>query len=236
MNEMLRNQIAKAVNDASHLNSPIDTANAVLAIVQPMLDKLTNDLAEAVNQGSHNLDLHDAIGKLYDDTRERTAKLEKFKEYVHDRLDKGDVPKDPEPENNAHHGCRIEGRLNWMLERILSLELVKNLAYGERNKLVAALSKLFPSSIERHPDNEVWEADWRWIVFIDLPTGQITYHIHDSELVNYNHLHTEGRKWDGHSTDEKYKRIAALVPGPQQLPPRAEHLHMNSGAPPIIEG
>lgn len=35
-----------------------------------------------------------------------------FKAYVHTRLDEMGIPADPEPEQNAKHGCRIEGRLN----------------------------------------------------------------------------------------------------------------------------
>lgn len=41
-----------------------------------------------------------------------TESLQAFKQYVHDRLDKMGIPADPEPDNNAAHGCRIEGRLN----------------------------------------------------------------------------------------------------------------------------
>lgn len=44
-----------------------------------------------------------------------TAALRAFKTYVHQRLDAIGVPADPEPEVNAKHGCRIEGRLNWLL-------------------------------------------------------------------------------------------------------------------------
>src|ERR1700676_4276282 len=55
------------------------------------------------------------------------------------------------------------------------LEAQKDEAYRERDQLVAALSKLFPSSLERHPEEDAtWDADWRWIVFFDLPTGQAT--------------------------------------------------------------
>lgn len=95
--------------------------------------------------------------------------------------------------------------------RIVELEEWKNRAYSERDKLVAALSKLFPASLELHPENEAWEDDWRWIVFIDLPTGQATWHIHDSELPMFDHLpRLAGRKWDGHTTEEKYQRLADL--------------------------
>ncbi len=38
----------------------------------------------------------------------------------------------------------------------------KDGAYSERNQLVAALSKLLPAWLERHPDDDVdWEDDWR---------------------------------------------------------------------------
>jgi len=91
----------------------------------------------------------------------------------------------------------------------------KDGAYGERNRLVAALAKIFPASLERHPDeDESWENDWRWIVFIDLPTGQASWHIHDSELPQFGFLPREqGRRWDGHTTEQKYERLAALAPG-----------------------
>lgn len=89
----------------------------------------------------------------------------------------------------------------------------KDGAYSERDALVAALSKLFPASLERHPAEEEWDDDWRWIVFIELPTGQVTWHIHDSEIGWFWHLPREtGRKWDGHLTPEKYERLAALTP------------------------
>lgn len=42
-------------------------------------------------------------------------KLRGFKAYVHQRLDEVNVPADPEPGANAKHGCRIEGRLNLVL-------------------------------------------------------------------------------------------------------------------------
>lgn len=97
---------------------------------------------------------------------------------------------------------------------IASLKTSKDLAYSERDKLVALLSKLFPASLERHPEEDKdWENDWRWIVFINLPTGQVSWHIHDSEISMFNHLKRKlGVKWDGHTTEEKWKRVAAYPP------------------------
>jgi hypothetical protein len=89
----------------------------------------------------------------------------------------------------------------------------KDGAYRERNRLVALLAALFPSSLERHDENDkTWEDDWRWIVFIDLPTGQCTWHIHDSELPLFAHVdRLKGWVWDNHTTDDKYARVAALA-------------------------
>lgn len=108
----------------------------------------------------------------------------------------------------------------------------KDGAYSERNALVAALSRVFPGVLSRHPDeDESWEDDWRWIVFIDIPviryltfgdqrngpgphyvieSKQASWHIHDSELPLFSHLPREQRVWDGHTTEEKYARLAAL--------------------------
>lgn len=61
------------------------------------------------NQDDYITHLRDQVEYL----EEKVAKLKQFKEYVHDRLDDAGVPIDPEPEKNAAHGCRIEGRLNY---------------------------------------------------------------------------------------------------------------------------
>ncbi len=93
--------------------------------------------------------------------------------------------------------------------KIEHLEAMKNGAYAERNQLVALLSKVFPASIEQHKDveGEEWEDDWRNLIIIDLPTGQCSWHIHDSELPLFQHLLPGGREWDGHTNEEKYKRV-----------------------------
>lgn len=87
-------------------------------------------------------------------------------------------------------------------------------AYWERNQLVCLLSKVFPSWLEKHPESdEAWEKDWTNIVFIQLPTGNACWHIHDRELSYFDHLsHKEGNSWDGSSTPEKYKKILSIKP------------------------
>lgn len=92
-------------------------------------------------------------------------------------------------------------------------------AYVERNRCVAALARMavalgLQAWLGRHPDEDTtWDADWRTIVFIRLPTGQISWHVHDSELPLFEFLRDfQGEPWDGHDTPEKYERLAAFTP------------------------
>lgn len=61
-------------------------------------------------------DAHDADQRCKD-LKEENEKLLKFKQYVHDRLDKMGIEKDPESEHKAV-GCRIGGRLD-IVERLI---------------------------------------------------------------------------------------------------------------------
>lgn len=91
------------------------------------------------------------------------------------------------------------------------LKASKDSAYKERNNLVAFLSKLYPSHLCRHSDEDKsWEDDWRWIVCIHSPQGQLTWHLHDSDVASFRHLVEQESHWDGHTTEEKYKRLAAI--------------------------
>lgn len=85
----------------------------------------------------------------------------------------------------------------------------KDAAYLERNQVVAALASVFPSGIAR-TDIPGWLPEWHRCVYIDLPTGQASWHYHDSQHDLFAHLPTYTKEWDGHTTPEKYARLAAL--------------------------
>ena len=96
------------------------------------------------------------------------------------------------------------------------LKEAKDEAYLERNQVVSALSKLFPAGVAKTAI-EGWSEDWHGCVYIDLPTGQVSWHFHDSQAYLFAHLPPYTNPWDGHTTDEKYKRLATLDPvDPQQ--------------------
>jgi len=83
----------------------------------------------------------------------------------------------------------------------------KNGAYSERNKLVAALAKFFPGGVLLDEIDDEW-----FIVYLDLPTGQVSWHFNMSEAGLVEGMRVYRDKWDGHSTEEKYARLAALNP------------------------
>ena len=94
-------------------------------------------------------------------------------------------------------------------DEIEQLRVDKDAAYLERNRLVALLAAVYPSGIAR-TDIPGWLPEWHGCVYIDLPTGQASWHYHDGHAHLFAHLPPYAGKWDGHTTDEKYERIAAL--------------------------
>jgi hypothetical protein len=93
----------------------------------------------------------------------------------------------------------------------------KDGAYSERNKCVALLAKLaikngWTAGVTAHPpEDKNWEDDWRTIVFIDTPAGQVSWHFHDSEMDLIEGLPGYVGNWDGHDTPEKYRRVNAAL-------------------------
>jgi len=94
-----------------------------------------------------------------------------------------------------------------MVEEVLSLREEKHQAYNERNRLVAFISKLYPSHMTRHPPDPEWDVEWLNIVCVHAPFGQLTWHIKLDELDLFSHLNMANNDWDGTTTEEKYKLI-----------------------------
>jgi len=93
--------------------------------------------------------------------------------------------------------------------RVREMEKRKDQAYAERNHVVAAMARLFPSGTRR-TDITGWSEDWHGCVYIDLPTGQISYHYHDSQAPLFADLPPYTKDYDGHDKDTVHKRLAAL--------------------------
>lgn len=83
-------------------------------------------------------------------------------------------------------------------------------AYGQRNMLVGALSKVFPSWLREDPREPMWP-----VVIVQLPTGQVSWHITRVErYAVFAHLEPGEVAWDGHDDIEKWRRVCALASAP----------------------
>ena len=104
---------------------PIEDALALRRELDVSIDLSFSDIVRQATQAvqalrsrlSANVQRVRELQGLNDTVVFERAKLSAFKTYVHERLDAAGVPADPEPEANAIHGCRIEGRLNFVLNR-----------------------------------------------------------------------------------------------------------------------
>jgi hypothetical protein len=86
--------------------------------------------------------------------------------------------------------------------------------YAERNAVVALAARLaLGAGYQAYvATDETQDAGWKNIVFIELPTGQVSWHVHDREMGMFAQLPKGPNKWDGHDTAEKYKRVVTPFP------------------------
>jgi hypothetical protein len=103
--------------------------------------------------------------------------------------------------------------LQLVLAEMLEQRERKDGAYSERNRIVAALARCFPSGV-MPTDEPGWDPEWRTCVYIDLPTGQASWHFHDQHLHLIEGLPMYWRPYDEHTTDEKYDRLEEFCKHP----------------------
>lgn len=99
---------------------------------------------------------------------------------------------------------------------IQQLQEQKDGAYLERNRCVAALARMAIALGQRagraKTSIDGWDPAWHGCIYIDLPTGQVSWHYHESQSGLFNDLPEYAGRWDGHDTPTKYERLAAAFP------------------------
>lgn len=80
--------------------------------------KLAGDLFEAIKERDQQIVQNGVFADCIRNLATERDKLKKFKEYVHDRLNDMGVPEDPHPKHTLETGCRIEGRLDWVWQKM----------------------------------------------------------------------------------------------------------------------
>jgi len=106
-----------------------------------------------------------------------------------------------------------------LIEESRRLSEKLNECYKERNQCIAAFCKLanrlgWPVYLAHHQMENVeeeWDNEWSNVVFVETPEGQVSWHIHRSELPLFKWMSMKKKNpWDGHDTEEKYDRLSAI--------------------------
>ncbi len=78
--------------------------------------------------------------------------------------------------------------------------------YRERAHLIAHLAAFYPAVLVPVADPN--ETGWP-VLYLQLPTGQVSWHIAPGDLDLFSHVLIGHATWDGHDNDEKYRRLDA---------------------------
>jgi hypothetical protein len=84
--------------------------------------------------------------------------------------------------------------------------------YLERNQVVAGLAALELGYTVGVTLTAIdgWDPEWHGCVYLDLPTGQCSWHYHSSHADLFAFLPPYTGTSDRHDTAEKYRRLLAL--------------------------
>lgn len=96
------------------------------------------------------------------------------------------------------------------------LRTEREAAFTERNAVLAALARMavklgwVVGLADHDPADDAWDPEWRTILFVEFPTGQASWHLHDRDVPLFAGLARYDGAWDGHTTEEKYLRLRRL--------------------------
>jgi hypothetical protein len=113
--------------------------------------------------------------------------------------------------------------------------------YDHRRALSRALMLLRPEvswrSRAHHPTDEAIDVD-RFVVGMDLPTGQITYHYRLEDWSDFDGVveRDHAPKWDGHSREDVVERLLAWVPTVDPRDPARPHSQRHAPRGQLPEG
>lgn len=121
----------------------------------------------------------------------------------------------PTPANKLHFTIALAPEIQRYLDSQLAA-ISKQMAdadevYSQRNKAVSLLCKFalalgFPCGYKHDYRDREWP-----VIFIDLPTGQVSWHVNVKEFTKlFNFLPEYEGSWDNHTTDQKHNRMEVL--------------------------
>jgi len=113
----------------------------------------------------------------------------------------------------AHNAAAADSHAEEALRIAERAEAERDAAYRERAQLLALLAAHYPAVLAPAPDVE--EPGWQ-ILYLDLAGRQCSWHIAPADaavVATVPQVDADDPRaaWDGHSTEEKYRRIAERI-------------------------
>lgn len=112
----------------------------------------------------------------------------------------------------------IEDRAASIERELLALRRSRDTAYAERDMVLAVVARMalqlgYPVGVGMDfPGDETdGTPDFGTVIFVELPTGQISFHVRDAERTWFAFLPRYDHDWDGHSTPVKYERMLDYI-------------------------
>jgi hypothetical protein len=96
--------------------------------------------------------------------------------------------------------------LEYMTEKL-------NSVYKERNMCVSLIARLSSAlglevGVKAHEGQpHEWDAEWQNVLFVKLPSGQVSWHLRESDLKFFKGIPDFTELWDFHDTETKYERV-----------------------------
>lgn len=84
--------------------------------------------------------------------------------------------------------------------------------YRERAELIALVASMYPAVMAY---SDPAEPDWP-VIYVETPSGQLSWHLSKDDLPLFPHVqvveaYDARARWDGHTTEEKYRRVRSLA-------------------------
>ena len=163
---------------------------------------LQRDLQDTIDNWDFKMDLTDdetefldsILFKLMDDLED--AKWEKLQEYL-SGLYRNPAVEDPDSSEDSDLSS-----IDTETERLLDV-------YAERNRIAQALGRMAMEMKYNVGIKNDSEDNEYVILYIDLPTGQVSWHIPKRELIGEFPEYQE--EWDGHQIETKIERVEKYI-------------------------
>ncbi|MDX3019891.1 hypothetical protein [Streptomyces acidiscabies] len=164
--------------------------------------------------------------------RHARAEVDRLRPFV-DMVDQSQRTAEIADDVTAHAKTLMERRTTTLRERAERAEGERDGAYRERACLVALLAAMTDGAVTA-PATDIDEPGWT-LLYLNLGGRQASWHISPRDHDLFAHVERVGSddprtQWDGHTTEEKYARIAAWTAElAQRCGPACTEQHTETG-------